>query len=296
VPAHSQRKLIYIAGCGHSGSTLLDLLLSTHQHVCGLGEVAMLVDDCNRPTYTSPDGNRSREEQICSCGQSIYDCSFWSRFLEYTEKQPAADFQDRYARLVKIATDEMGDNVILSDSSKYQDPLQEVTKAIRSGALQPHLGPNELFVVHLIKDARAWVTSMKDRFDLDGWDLVRFYRKWHRDNQQIQSFLEEKRLPSIRVSYEEICFRPHGTLSKIFEAVGIEKAGAVGELAAADAHIGLGNPMRHDDRKSARIEYDPRWFHEPLIQALYYLVPGVRSYNEQHAEDIMPLYLEKRRQ
>jgi hypothetical protein len=293
VAAFNRRKLIYIAGCGHSGSTLLDLLLSTHQHVCGLGEVAMLADDCKRPNYTSPDGNRSRGEQICSCGQSIYDCSLWSRFLDYTEEKPDIDFQDRYAQLVQIASDEIGDDVILSDSSKYRSPLQEVTKAVRSGNLQPNIGPKDLFVIHLIKDARAWVTSMKDRFDLDRWDLVRFYRKWRRDNLQIQSFLKEKRLPSIRVSYEEICFRPHGTLSKIFEAAGIEEAGAIGELAAADAHIGLGNPMRHDNRKSARIEYDPRWFYEPLIQALYYIVPGIRSYNEQFAEDVMPMHLKE---
>jgi hypothetical protein len=82
-------------------------------------------------------------------------------------------------------------------------------------------------------------------------------------------------------------------MTKIFEAAGIEESGPVGELGSARAHIGLGNPMRNDDRKSKRIEYDSRWFYEPLIQALYYLVPGVRSYNEQHAEDVMSLYLEK---
>lgn len=83
---------------------------------------------------------------------------------------------------------------------------------------------------------------------------------------------------------------------KIFEAASIEECGPIGKQSSARAHIGLGNPMRNDDRKSNRIEYDLRWFYEPLIQTLYYLVPGVRSYNEQHAEDVMPLYLEKRHQ
>jgi len=286
----NQRQLIYIAGSGHSGSTLLDLLLSTHPDVCGLGEARMLVDDNQRPEYTA-----NASERICSCGEAINRCPLWSRFLSNVEVLEA-DFGSRYSTLLGLVHEVIGQNTIVSDSSKYLDPLRQITEAARSGVLHPHISPSDLFVVHLVKDARAWVTSMKDRYDLSRWELVRWYRKWHRDNQQIRSFLSQKNLPSVRVSYEEICFRPRGTLTKILEAAGIEERGPVGELGAARAHIGLGNPMRNDDRKSNRIEYDPRWFYEPLIQMLYYLVPGVRSYNEQHAEDVMPLYLEKRRQ
>ena len=52
------------------------------------------------------------------------------------------------------------------------------------------------------------------------------------------------------------------------------------DLSAGGAHVGLGNPMRTHDQKSQGIVYDPRWLHEPLVQGLYYLLPGVRSYNE----------------
>jgi hypothetical protein len=281
-------KILYVAGCGHSGTTLLDLLLSTHSSVCGLGEARMLVNDARRPEYTA-----NANERNCSCGRTINRCPLWSRFLTHVEETPEADFGHRYSTLLSIVQDVTGPDTIVSDSSKYLNPLRQIAEAARSGILQPLISPNDLFAVHLVKDARAWVTSMKDRYDLNRWDLVRWYRKWHRDNQQIRSFLNQENLPSVRVSYEEICFRPRGTLRKIFEAAGIEEHGPVGELGSACVHIGLGNPMRNDDQKSTRIEYDPRWFYEPLIQALYYLVPGVRSYNEQHAEDVMPLYLEK---
>lgn len=251
----------------------------------------MLIDDARRPEYVA-----NAEERICSCGKAINRCPLWSRFLSYAEETPTAEFGNRYSKVLSLVHDIVGPDTILSDSSKYLGPLKQITEAAHSGTLRPHISPRDLFVVHLVKDARAWVTSMKDRYDLDRWDLVQWYRKWRRDNRQIGSFLEQENLSSVRVSYEELCFRPRGTLTKIFEAAGIEESGPVGELGVARGHIGLGNPMRNDDRKSNRIEYDPRWFYEPLIQALYYLVPGVRSYNEQHAEDVMPLYLEKRRQ
>jgi len=285
----NQRQLIYIAGSGHSGSTLLDLLLSTHPDVCGLGEARMLVDDDRRPEYTA-----SASERICSCGKAINQCPLWSQFLSYADETPKANFEDHYSTLLGLVHDVTGEDTIVSDSSKYIEPLRKVTEATRSGILQPHISPNDLFVVHLVKDARAWVTSMRDRYDLNRWDLLQWYRKWCNDNQEIQSFLSQENIPDVRVTYEEVCFRPHGTLTKIFQAAGIEEYGPVGELASARAHIGFGNPMRNDGRKSTRIEYDPRWFYEPFIQALYYLVPGVRSYNEKYAEDVMPLHLDEK--
>ena len=34
--------IIYIAGIGHSGSTLLDVLLGSHPDICGVGEIGRL--------------------------------------------------------------------------------------------------------------------------------------------------------------------------------------------------------------------------------------------------------------
>jgi len=61
--------LAYILAAGHSGSTLLAMLLATHRQVCTVGEMgAAFLDD--------PDCHR------CSCGAWIGRCTFWASVAE----------------------------------------------------------------------------------------------------------------------------------------------------------------------------------------------------------------------
>jgi hypothetical protein len=57
--------LVAIASAGHSGSTLLDLLLGNHPEVCSAGEM-------NRLTLHAPD-------RVCACGATVTACDYWNR-------------------------------------------------------------------------------------------------------------------------------------------------------------------------------------------------------------------------
>jgi hypothetical protein len=57
--------LILIASAGHSGSTLLDLLIGNHPLVASAGEM-------NRLTLHAPD-------RVCACGATVTNCSYWSQ-------------------------------------------------------------------------------------------------------------------------------------------------------------------------------------------------------------------------
>jgi hypothetical protein len=58
------RKLIYIMGCAHCGSTLLTTLLSRHSQIATVGELKMTaIPDIN--TY------------LCGCGEPLLECEFW---------------------------------------------------------------------------------------------------------------------------------------------------------------------------------------------------------------------------
>src|ERR1700683_4878467 len=57
-------KAVFILGCGHSGSTLLDLLLYGHSQIFGVGEL-----------------ERSRAEATCTCGLPAPECPIWSKAL-----------------------------------------------------------------------------------------------------------------------------------------------------------------------------------------------------------------------
>lgn len=56
--------LILIASAGHSGSTLLDLLLGNHSNVSGAGEM-------NRLTLYPDD-------RACACGAAVAECAYWN--------------------------------------------------------------------------------------------------------------------------------------------------------------------------------------------------------------------------
>jgi len=64
-------KIVYIMGRGHSGSTVLDSLLSNNPNVRGVGEFIMGVD----------------ERFPCSCGEYLTDCSFWSKVKNIFESE-----------------------------------------------------------------------------------------------------------------------------------------------------------------------------------------------------------------
>lgn len=60
---------LYIAGSGHSGSTLLDMLLGGHSQVASLGEPIFLVFN----------SNDHRAMDRCTCGCHVLECPFWRR-------------------------------------------------------------------------------------------------------------------------------------------------------------------------------------------------------------------------
>lgn len=66
------KTLVYIAGSGHSGSTLLDLILGGHDRIAALGEIHRLYVSANKDTPA----------HRCVCGEPVRGCSFWSRVDE----------------------------------------------------------------------------------------------------------------------------------------------------------------------------------------------------------------------
>jgi hypothetical protein len=77
---------IYIASRGHSGSTLLEVLLGRHPQIASAGEVANLGLQCLRDGQTSWRGQ-------CGCGERPFDCPIWGRVLERIEDEYGFDMR-----------------------------------------------------------------------------------------------------------------------------------------------------------------------------------------------------------
>ena len=76
---------VYICSAGHSGSTLLDMLLGTHPQCESMGELSLLPMDIAM-------GNR------CGCGAHYSECQLWSPILSAYAKEHGIDvWNDPYS-------------------------------------------------------------------------------------------------------------------------------------------------------------------------------------------------------
>ena len=138
---------------------ILIWLLSTHSQVCGLGEVGIFLNDFKRQKILL-----EAERHICSCGNPINQCSFWMDFQNYLKLNPDSNYFSRYRCLLKLISAD--GYSLISDSSKYPWYLKTLINAVRDNSGIPEeLKESEIFVVHLVRDARGFVSSMCRRAD-----------------------------------------------------------------------------------------------------------------------------------
>ena len=218
-PADQKIKVVFIAGCGRSGTTLLGQLLGEFEGFVNVGEAARYLFD------------RSKDLP-CGCGASATDCTFWkdmfraipaelshqgakllrirsfpSLFLRTRGKRVPAEYGpilsalgDTYRTIVR----DTGCNVII-DSSKYP-----------STALLAGLIPGvELHVVHVVRSPHSVVAS---------WTRKNGYLAVHRPGTVVSlwwayNVLSEalkKRAKSYQlVRYEDFAKNPGPVLQRI---------------------------------------------------------------------------------
>lgn len=80
-------KILYIAGYSRSGSTILDIILSGHSEITGVGEVTFLLEDW---------ANASCH---CSCGISYDKCDFWKGL--FPNERPSPEMTKRVRKIEK---------------------------------------------------------------------------------------------------------------------------------------------------------------------------------------------------
>jgi hypothetical protein len=263
--------MLFIASLGHSGSTLLDLMLSTTRRAVSFGEVATVL--------TAPAAQM--RENACSCGHSGADCPFWSTVLAKNDAlEDGTSLADRYAVLVDIFMSQYGKEMALVDSSKNAPVLKEL--------LDVHPAYLQVSPLHLVRDVRSYAISQLDnhrRKQTTGvsWRsaLPEFhFRNWHRKNCQIEGVLaKSKDTDSALVSYEGLCLAPETTAASLTDVFGTEYIDPSAAPNAGIHHILSGNRMRRIPEKSTRLRYDFRWFFRTEWQRPSLIMPWVMHYN-----------------
>lgn len=270
---------LYIASCSHSGSTLLDMLLSSHPEVCGLGETAMLIMPGKQKK------NLQRLDQFrCSCGEMVADCDLWSAFFELVQANPDLGVAETHRQLVRLTRKNAPGTRIISDSSKYVKYLRMLLQTPDQPEGASLYRNQDLAIIHLVRDARGYVSSLKRRFNIsddDSQGIERLFQDWYTQNRSIEKGCRKLGVRRLTLSYEEMCIDPVNTITHVCREAGLDDHPNVGQLALSRSHVGLGNPMRNHETRSQVVQYDRRWFHDRATNKIYQSLDHVCEINER---------------
>lgn len=229
-----KNKVIYIAGLGHSGSTVLDMSLGTLPGVVGLGELKTLLDDQSRDRhYTS----------VCSCGNRATDCIIWQEVPQLLEGK--RDDPEKIDAIIALLQQKYGDNCILTDSSKNSySYLQYLNEKY------------DLRVIYLTRDIRSWSYS---RHLSTGKPVIYFFLRWVLENLKLCTRLRKMEIKTMNAGYEELALFPEHLLQRITAYSGIEYSDTMLIPGKTNSHIISGNVARADELKKSSWKYDARW-------------------------------------
>ena len=246
---------VFIASLGHSGSTLLDLMLGSHPRLVSLGEVHATI------------ARAAEKQNVCTCGKAADDCPIWGPVLAAARKDSGRPYGELHALVHERVRAVCGEGVAAVDSSKHVPALE---------ALPPERR-RELQVVFLVKDVRSFVASAVDRSlpwtrrhrNSTPWNVLR----WRGGNRRFESYFAREKLATFTLGYEELCFKPAAVVPKLCEFLRVPFDAAVLAPRGERAHILRGNRMRFDPERRSAVSYDARWMMSarPLWSAPWYL-------------------------
>ncbi|WP_172402085.1 sulfotransferase family protein [Ensifer aridi] len=281
MPSQSTR-IVYIAGYGRSGSTILDIALGQHPAVIGAGEVTSLT----RHVW--------RNNEYCACGHPIRDCSFWSTVLQEWSKGWDSTLMSEYGALqrkfeglpmfIKILcgvglgkqlapyalhTKRLFDTMLLaSDAQMIVDSSKLPGRAMALAQI-PGI---DMRVIHLVRDGRGVAWSLLKGYERDAKSglqkeikprsVFRTALRWSIVNLAVE-YLSRKlgRQKVMRVRYEDFASHPVALMQQIGAFLELDLSHIGSSLQdghpIAPGHQVAGNRLRMD--ASIALNKDESW-------------------------------------
>jgi Sulfotransferase family len=275
-------KVLFVAGYGRSGSTLLDRVLGEVDGFCSVGELRHLFQE----GYV--------ENRRCGCGERFHDCGFWRRVnREAFAAEGPPDLEqllalkrrvDRWWRSPQLGWG-IGTARQRADVERYRAVLRRFYLAIRSAsgarvivdsskdvshgyALRGIGAPIEPHVLHLVRDSRAVAHSwQRHKFnpgnggEMNRYSLVRTSAEWNLINA-LTALHRRTGTSYSTLRYRDFATDPARAVRGVLEAVGEgERTGPVsadGTVTLGENHTVAGNPNRFR-RGELTIRPDEDW-------------------------------------
>ncbi len=279
-------RVVYIAGLGRSGSTLLARLLGQVDGVASIGEAHHL---------WRTGALLGADDELCGCGRSFAACPFWTPLLDaVVERTPSQleklrGLRDRVARIRHVRSLERGGSAqfeawVATYATVWSAIYTEVARRSDCRVVvdaSKDLGPLffllrlpeiDVRVLHLTRDPRAVAHSWGRRkrrpefVDREVYmhrhgPLSVAWRWWY---SNLLAERAGRAAPAyLHLRYEDLVERPRASLRAVTDWTGVEEADLTfldGARAALDreTHILSGNPMRFES-DAVEIRADDAW-------------------------------------
>ena len=233
-------RLIYITGNGHSGSTLLDMLIGSHSECITLGEIHQLT---------------LKAKGVCACGAANYkECEFWrdvdSRLQVdglsglsalHVDSADPEEFRRSNHALFRVLQEKTNVRWFV-DSSKKLPRLKNLLS-------DPSL---DVVPIHIVRRPEGVICSNMAK----GRGFYSSLRSYYSGLWARYKYLRGKQ--SIVVSYEQLCSRPEYVLTQVMKRLGLTFEAAQLDWSSHDHHNVNGNKRTRTSRQSS-IRLDERW-------------------------------------
>lgn len=264
--AINQIRLIYILGGGHSGSTVLSMILGTAPPIFNAGEIKFYGhhQDSESPRWQEV-GN------ICMCGQAAARCPFWREVirlgpeLESYYAQGAAGYLNLILQIAGLkSSPEYDDARILRNILVCAQQIEpEVTTILDMSKSLPRLhqllqeGSLETATLFLIREPYGYVNSYRKRH---GKGLLRWILQWVLVNLSCKAYLNLRGVRHQVVSYENLVTAPHKALTRIEEFLDIQLPENYLEVSnQQESHVRAGNPAMIRNQALSGLTLDDSW-------------------------------------
>ncbi|MDR8390255.1 hypothetical protein NC796_03825 [Aliifodinibius sp. S!AR15-10] len=145
--------VIYIAGNGHSGSTLLDIILGSNDECFSAGELKAITRDTIMQEY-------------CSCKKIISDCEVWSEVIQLWQANCEVDYQQYQNLRLRFERNKSTLRTLFNrmwpsnDFDKYCEATLQLFQALRkvtgkSVIIDSSKSPQRIAVLSRIVDLRV---------------------------------------------------------------------------------------------------------------------------------------------
>lgn len=280
--ASERLPVVYLAGSGHTGSTLLALFVDAHPRILSVGETA----------FKRQIQQRGNTMLSCTCGASYPECPFWQEVFRgvkeagfdlsplnwsndfryknvlahrllsrYTSSNPivrvaqrvaAATLPGHAARMARVrrvnvefirtALRVAGADVFF-DTSKRAMRLHQMLETAEL----------DVKIIRLVRDVRGYASSAKKRGETVR-DAAFAWRHHQETFDLITRYLPTDRVMLLR--YEDACRDPQTWLKRIYAFCGVETLNPPEVVVSREHHV-LGNNMRRNE--TIRIRLDESW-------------------------------------